>query len=125
MMILLSLQTKLGSKCNIIVDRITELWYGSSKKSKKQKNVQENDHVNTQVLSQPLPTHQPSQSDLRGNNNGMPPLSQLVPQQAQPQPDFNNMYSGPQTHMQDAANPPQSFEPVAANDMGGAAAFFN
>lgn len=57
LIIVLSIQTKLGIKVNILVDRVNELWNGSSSEDKKQ-NVKGNVRV-----SAPMSGHVPSQAD--------------------------------------------------------------
>lgn len=54
LMIVLSLQTKLGLKVNILADRVYELWNGPDKKANVRQGVR---------VSQPLSGHVPSQAD--------------------------------------------------------------
>jgi hypothetical protein len=57
LIIVLSIQTKLGIKVNIIVDRLVELWNGTSAPNKK-------DNVKNGVrVSQPMSRHSSSQAD--------------------------------------------------------------
>jgi|UniRef100_A0A6C0JQK2 hypothetical protein len=61
LIIVLSIQTKLGIKVNILVDRINDLWNGTDSKGKK-------DNVRSGVrVSQPLSKHSPSQADYLDN----------------------------------------------------------
>jgi len=132
MLILITMQTKLGAKINILVDRVMDLWNGRQ---------ESNDHknVNTNVkITQPLANiHQPSQADhldnnmmppppiaTKDDNNGttslsqLQPMSQMPPTNQQPQiapqqsPDFNQMYQNNPTPLVDA-------EPMAANESMG------
>jgi len=68
LILVLSIQTKLGIKVNILVDRLSDLWNGSSSSDKKA-NVKKNVRVND--------THMPSQADYLDNsqvqNSTFPP----------------------------------------------------
>jgi hypothetical protein len=57
LIIILSIQTKLGIKVNVLVDRVYELWNGTDGKEKKE-NVK-----NGVRISQPVSRHSPSQAD--------------------------------------------------------------
>lgn len=62
LVLVLSIQTKLGIKVNILVDRVNDLWNGTSTNNKKanvKKNVRINDSHNS---------HVPSQSDYLDNS---------------------------------------------------------
>ena len=75
LILVLSLQTKLGLKVNIMVDRIVELWNGSASIDKKQ-NVRQNVRVTTRESM-----HSPSQSDYLDNSQqqqGMFPPAPVV-----------------------------------------------
>lgn len=65
LIIVLSIQTKLGIKVNILVDRLNELWNGPSYENDGKKNVK-----NGVRVSQPLSQHSPSQADYL-DNTGM------------------------------------------------------
>ena len=121
LMIVLSLQTKLGEKVSIIVDRIMELWDGpQDTKKKKGKKGQGNVKV-----SQPISQQQPQSAMNQAiNTMGTTSISSL-PQQSSP--DFNNMYQQDNTPLVGAATPGmgmEGFEPMAANDGGGFASAF-
>ena len=86
LVIVLSLQTKLGEKINILLDRLVDRWGGSEPKNNgKDKN-------NSQQQGQ---THQPSQADILDTQHMMqsPQLggSAMSSQQVT---DFNSMYQG-------------------------------
>jgi hypothetical protein len=109
LVIVLSLQTKLGEKVSILVDRLMELWEGPKDAKKKGKKGQNNVKV-----SQPISQNSLSQS------MGSTSISSL-PQQEQQQPDYNNMYQQDSTPLVGAATPGMdSFGPMAANEGGGA-----
>jgi hypothetical protein len=122
LVIVLSLQTKLGEKVSIIVDRVVELWEGpqdTKKKKKGQGNVK---------VSQPISQQQPqsamnqSLSSMGQSSSGTTSISSL-PQQSSP--DFNSMYQQDNTPLVDASTPGmESFEPMAANAGGAFASPF-
>jgi hypothetical protein len=105
LIILLSLQTKLGEKISILADRVVDFWNGnqSDKKKKKKKNTQQQQQPNEQAISQSLDST---------------PISSIPVQQ---QPNFNQMYQIDNTPLIGAATPggEQIMEPMAANAMGG------
>lgn len=125
MFILLTIQTKLGEKLNILVNRASELWSGD-KSAKSETTVNKN--VNIRV-TQPL-AHQPSQADNLGYNpmlsaGAPPPPAQLTNIKAQTTeanlprqqyPDYNQMYQGPNQPMIGAMTPGYGQEPMAANE---------
>ena len=113
----LSLQTKLGEKVSIILDRIMELWAGDQT----QKNGKNKKKGNSNVrVSQPISQGQQAQSQAI-NSMGTTSISSLPISQptTQQMPDYNNMYQqdSPGLGMAD------SFEPMAANSGGGGSAF--
>lgn len=122
LVIVLSLQTKLGEKVSIIVDRVVELWEGpqdTKNKKKGQGNVK---------VSQPISQQQPqsamnqSLSSMGQSSSGTTSISSL-PQQSSP--DFNSMYQQDNTPLVGAATPGmESFEPMAANAGGAFASPF-
>lgn len=119
LVIILSLQTKLGEKVSIIADRVIELWNGpkDDKKGKKG-NVK---------VSQPISQNQiainQSLNTMGANMMGSTSISSL-PQNPPTQqlPDYNQMYQQDSTPLVGAATPGmESFEPMAANaGIGGA-----
>ena len=121
LVIILSLQTKLGEKVSIIVDRVMDLWNGpkDDKKGKKG-NVK---------VSQPISQNQAAMSQSLnsvGLSSGMMGTTSIssLPQlpQTQQLPDYNQMYQQDSTPLVGAATPGmESFEPMAANaGVGGA-----
>jgi hypothetical protein len=114
MMILLSLQTKIGEKANILLERLSDLWDGTGSSKKKE--------TNTQGHNPAIPMHQPSQADaLSASALG------IMPQGPPGIPDA--LAAQPPQHTQQAQMPtpgigggmalPEGPEPVAANEMGG------
>jgi hypothetical protein len=118
LVIVLSLQTKLGEKVSIIVDRIMELWEGPKDTKKKGKKGQGNVKV-----SQPISQGQ----SVVMNSPGTTSINSLPPQgPQQPSTDFNNMYQQDNTPLVGASTPGvESFSGgdgiMAANEMGGGA----
>lgn len=106
LIILLSLQTKLGEKISILADRVIDYWNGNNndKKKKKKKNTQQQQQTqNEQAISQSLDSTQ---------INSLP---------VQQQPNFNQMYQIDNTPLMGASTPGSDMimEPMAANAMGG------
>ena len=114
LVIILSLQTKLGEKVSIISDRIMDLWEGP-KDTKKGKKGQGNVKV-----SQPISQNQNQMAMSQSlNSSGSTSISSLPTQQL---PDYNNMYQQDPTPLVGAASPGmESFAPMAANEGGGGA----
>ncbi len=116
-LILATMQTKLGAKFNILIDRVSAAVFGKKDEQKGQQQGQ-----NVVRVSQPLagqgqiPIHQPSQADYLDRSQLLPsnPMMSSMPtkfpaqqlQQQQPAQDMNNMYM-------------QAPEPMAANEGGG------
>jgi len=117
LIIILSLQTKLGEKVSILVDRLMELWDGpkDTKGKKGQTNVK---------VSQPISQNQMAMSQSL-NSSGTTSISSLPmnsPAPTQQLPDYNNMYQQDPTPLVGAASPTtESFGPLAANEIGGGA----
>lgn len=125
LVIILSLQTKLGEKVSIIVDRIVELWEGpKDTKRKNGKKGQGNVKVSQPISQQPQNAMNQSLNSM-GSSMGTTSISSL-PQQSSP--DFNNMYQQDNTPLVGAATPSMdnfaNNEPMAANDGGGFASAF-
>lgn len=120
LVILLSLQSKLGEKVEILVDRVLEMIYGNDIHTKNTKSQQ---HVR---ITQPIVRHQPSQADNLGNHNPLPPPI-VTKQENSPQPpglsrsaynssfneptNYDQMYQEPMT----AQNNMSMQEPMASN----------
>jgi len=104
LVIITSLQTKLGEKISILVDRLVELWEGP-KDTKKGKNG------NVKV-SQPISQNQSTMNQSL-NSMGSTSISSLPPPQTQQMPSYDQQQGSTQVM--------ESFEPEAAN--GGFGAF--
>lgn len=132
LMITMSLQTKLGEKVNILVERLSELWEGkTTNTNKKGKNGKVNVKVSQPISGQNMITSQISNQSAMNQSlytdgtsiNSLPtgaPTQQL--------PNYNNMYQQDTTPLVGAATPgvsqtTESFEPMAANAALGGGAF--
>lgn len=116
LVIILSLQTKLGEKVSILVDRVTELWEGPKDiKGKGKGNVR---------VSQPISQGQMAMNQSLMGSPGTTALSSLPPPEMAPQklPDYDAMHQQNPTPLVGAATPGvESFGPAAANEgIGGA-----
>lgn len=131
LMITMSLQTKLGEKVNILVERIVDLWEGTSSSDKKKKKKKAGGQGQAQMvgqtpnqaaMNQSLYSDGTSLNSLPTNdmssNNGNP----MMPQQL---PDYNNMYRQDTTPLVNAVPSNEGFvsEPMAANAVLGGGAF--
>jgi hypothetical protein len=131
LMILMSLQTKLGEKVSILVDRIYELWNGKTNKKKTSKNSN-----GTVKVSQPISGQTSSMSQSLGGyidgtaisslpSDGGQNQNTIAPQQL---PNYDTMYRQDTTPLVDAATPGisegmGSLEPMAANSVLGSGSF--
>lgn len=116
LVIILSLQTKLGEKVSILVDRIMELWNGPQDTKNGKKG---NGNVK---VSQPISQNQIAMNQSL-NSMGSTSISSLPPAQTtqtQQLPNYDQMYQQDSTPLVGAASPGmESFEPMAANAMSG------
>jgi hypothetical protein len=104
LIIVLSLQTKVGLKLNILYDRILELWNGPTPSEKKEG-----------VSNSMLPQHRTSQADYLEEN----PAIGVFP----PQPIVSNKPTGGYDHMLGGTtgNPMENNDVLAANSVVGGA----
>lgn len=132
LIILTTIQTKLGAKLNILIDRVMDLWYGIDSRTDQQSRTQQprtqQPRVQQPAGQQPLNT--PSQADYLDPKQILPmnPQMTAMPQyQQQPatqvalqqqSPDFNQMYQN-NTGMSGNENMQGSMEPLAANEVSG------
>lgn len=143
LMITLSLQTKLGEKVSILVDRITELWEGKPNnngkngKGKGNGNVKVSQPISGQNMSMTMPNNTMPNNQSAINQSlygGSTSISQLpsdssgqsYSQSTQQLPNYNNMYQQDNTPLVGAATPgmTEAFsEPMAANSVLGGGAF--
>lgn len=108
LIILLSLQTKLGEKISILAERVVDFWEGRSGSNKKKKGKNQGQGQ----TQQPQQTQQLALTDTTS-------ISSLPVQQST---NFNQMYQTDNTPLIGAATPGSSdmmTEPMAANAMGG------
>lgn len=121
LMITMSLQTKLGEKVSIIVERISELWNGKTEDPNPKKNQKGSGNVK---ISQPISgqqmgpiTGQPNYTE--GTAISALPNYEQQSSQTQQLPNYNNMYRQDTTPLVDAASPGgvEGFNdgPMAAN----------
>lgn len=121
LMITMSLQTKLGEKVSILVDRVVELWDGKS--SDKKKNAKNNGIVK---VSQPISGQQQMMTDGTAINS-LPNYD--VTQPVQQMPNYDTMHRQDTTPLIGAASPGMSegmmsmMEPMAANSVLGSGSF--
>jgi len=118
-LLLATMQTKLGAKFNILIDRTMNLINGKNGEegfNNKEKGQGQGQGQNVVRVTQPLGgggIHQPSQADyldrsqLLPSNPQMSAMPAVATQQQPVVPDMNSMYQQPYN------------EPVAANDGGG------
>lgn len=132
LMIVFSIQTKLGDKVNLILRRLIELWDGTPSQ-KNNTQTQSQNGGGAVRITQPIspPIHQPSQSDTLSSSaigllpQSQPGMSSAMQQNVPNQPPTQNntnpqqMYSGPNNPLDNTVG--SGMEPMAANDgFGGA-----
>lgn len=137
LLIVLSLQTKLGEKVSIVCDRVVDLWDGkmnNNTNSKNSKNKKSGGNSNNNVkVSQPisqsiLPPSMPTQQTQNSYSDGTS-INQLPNYSTSPQgsPNFNNMYQQDNTPLVNAASPGEGYENgggiMAANEALGGSGF--
>jgi hypothetical protein len=132
LMIILSLQTKLGEKVSILVERLMDLWNGtdSSKKKSKSGNVKVSQPISGQqqmITGQiMMPQTQPTYTDGTSINS-LPTSStdSSTTTSTQQMPNYDNMYQQQTTPLVGAASPGMEgfSEPMAANSVLGGGAF--
>lgn len=128
LMITMSLQTKLGEKVSILVERLMELWNGKSEQPSNQGKNRGNIKI-----SQPISGQQQQQQQQMMNpataavtqslyTDGTP-ISSLPTSDTQQSPNYDNMYRQDNNPLVGAATPGMSMEPImepmAANSMIG------
>ena len=114
LVILISLQTKLGEKISILFDRVMELWEGpKDTKNNKKGNVK----VSQPISQNQIAMNQSLNSMGSTSINALPPAQTTQTQQL---PNYDQMYQQDSTPLVGAATPSmESFEPMAANAMSG------
>jgi hypothetical protein len=120
LMITLSLQTKLGEKVSILVDRLMELWNGKTEKKGKNSTVKVSQPISGQIITQTQPTYTDGTSI-----NSLPPSELALNSGATP--NYDNMYRQDTNPLVNANTPGQMEgfinEPMAANSVLGGGAF--
>ena len=122
LMITLSLQTKLGEKVSILVERINELWEGKSADKKKKKgNVKVTQPISQNGNSQQAAMNQAMYTDGTSIN------SLPTTESSQQLPNYDAMYKQDSTPLVGAASPSEGFiqEPMAANSVLGGSGMFS
>ena len=132
LMIAMSLQTKLGEKVSVLVDRVMELWDGKSdnKKKNSKNNVKVTQPISGQITSQQMNNAAMNQSLYTDGTaiSSLPTNEQQNTTQADQLPNYNAMYRQDTTPLVGAANPTdqpmEGFgEPMAANSVLGGSGF--
>jgi hypothetical protein len=139
LLITMSLQTKIGEKVTILVERINELWNGKTEsKNKNNKNSKNNvkisQPISGQITGQQMMNNSPVQQSLYTDGTAISSLptndvqyGNMNTVQPQKLPNYNNMYQQDNTPLVGAASPGdnmESFGPVAASEfLGGGSAF--
>jgi len=127
LVITMSLQTKLGEKVSILVDRVMDLWNGSTDDKKKGKGKGKGNVKVTQPFSG---MSQPANDAAMGNSlygamsQGSTSISSLPNGMAtkevkQNAPDYNAMYRNDSTPLQDAQTPGGGMIMAANEALGG------
>lgn len=109
LVIILSLQTKLGEKVSILSDRLIDLWDGPKDTNKGKGYVK---------ISQPISQNQTVMNQALGSTS-ISSLPNDQQTQIQQLPDYNKMYQQDSTPLVGAATPGiENMEPMAANSGG-------
>jgi hypothetical protein len=124
LMIVLSLQTKIGEKVTILVDRVGELWNG--KPNKKPTGGKGGAiKVSQPIAGQQMATNQ--QMMTEGTSISSLPTYDETPASSQQLPNYNAMYRQDSTPLVNAATPGMEgmgvLEPMAANSVLGSGSF--
>ena len=124
MFIILSMNTKISNKVNILLDRISTAWNGgnsSNDKKAKKTNVKVSQPISNSNMSNPIQQQQQQQSysDTSLINNLPNTTSQYTPQQEDP--NFNAMYQNNPTQLIGANSPSyiEGNQIMAANELLG------
>lgn len=110
LMITISLQTRLGEKFNILVERITELWEGKTSDNKNKKNNKNNKTNNNVKVSQPISGQQNMMSSQAMTMNQAmysdgTSINSLPNGDTQQLPNYNNMHQQDNTPLVNAQTP--------------------
>ena len=117
---LFTMQTKIGAKITILVERLVDLYDG--KTNLKENDKDKKDYKTTQPISQ-APGHQTSRSDFltqqptqtqHSNEINQQPTQQMMPER-----NFNDAYAGPNNPLVDASGPMAANEAFGGGMFGG------
>ena len=126
LMITMSLQTKLGEKVSILVDRITELWNGKTDNKNKKGNGNANIKVSQPISGQTVTQPMGSYTDGTAINS-LPNYDVSQSNQQQQMPNYDAMYNKQDTTPLVGASTPgisEGFsEPMSANSVLGGGSF--
>jgi len=126
LMITMSLQTKLGEKVSILVDRVIELWEGKTDKKKTTKNgqVKVTQPISGQTTTMSITRETPTYTDGTAIS-ALPTYDQTSSSSNSTQQNYNAMYRQDTTPLVGAATPGamEAFEPMAANSVLGSGSF--
>ena len=130
---MISIESHLTDKINILLDRLYELWEGKTADIKKKGQPQSNSNNSNVKITQPIsqrpimnsqpPNRQTNYND--GTSINSLPTQDMSSSSQQQLPNYNAMYRNDSTPLVDAASPGQpnegfSNEPMAASDaLGG------
>jgi hypothetical protein len=131
LMITMSLQTKLGEKVSVLVERVMELWDGTSSDKKKKNGKNGTVKVSQPISGQQMMMPPPASSYTDGTAISALPTNDVTygsqnTVQAQQLPNYDAMYRQDTTPLVGAATPGMSEgfgEPMAANSVLGGGAF--
>jgi hypothetical protein len=122
LVVLFTMQTKLGHKINILAERLSNVWEGNISLGENKKEALTVKQPFS-VMSSGVPGGMPpgvsgGMPPIIGNSGGTTSVSNL-PQSAESSPNFNTMYQGPATALVGAASPGMNSEPMASNEAFG------
>ena len=109
LLLLLTMQSKIGSKVNLLYDRGMDMWHGRS-------NMEPMTNTQTTVrVTQPLSGQRPNDTSY-DTRQLLPTNSQMtqLPTSTDTSPNFNRMYQDQPSMQNNTMN-----EPMAANEIGG------
>jgi hypothetical protein len=117
LVILISLQTKLGEKISILFERIVDLWEGPKDTKNNNKKGKTNVKVSQPISQNQMAVNQSLNAMGSTSISDLPISSQST--QSQQLPNYDQMYQQDSTPLIGAASPGMdTFEPMAANGTG-------
>jgi hypothetical protein len=133
LMITMSLQTKLGEKVNILVERTSDFWNGKEEKVTN-KNIKVRQPISGQITGKPMPITDNTaiKQSLYSDGTAISSLptndtnyNQNTSQPQEALPDYNKMYQQNTTPLVNANSPNDLMqEPMAANSLLGSGSGF-